>query len=555
MSALYIMFNPIQKSYILSVGFLLLAMCSLQQVAAQEKDFAELQYAKRLSKQFPDSAFLLLKEVYTRSLEKKDKLATATCLQQMGQISYYLGNYPQALDFHLQADKIFREENSPVNTAANLNDMGILYYYNKQLSLARRQYEEALQMYSKARNGEGIADTYGRIGHLYEKRQQYDSAFYYQRMALGQYNSISQKQGMAKIYENIGSIYEDLEHYDSAQYYFTRSLALYNEAHEGVASIEVLNNLGDIYRKTGKYADALAQTNQALQMSIKVNDLYQIGAAYRDLGKTYHLLKQYDSAYYYLELSRRNTIDIYSKENNRQTAFLSVLYDISKKNAEIVSLGNQQKITRIVTVATIVVIVLLIILGVVTFSRQKLKIKNEQIQAAQTRHLYETQKELMQLEIKNKVIQETKLIEELDAKSKELSKHTLHAIQKNKLVEDLRDRLEIMVKDDKRDQKRQLQQLIHQINVNANQEQHWKEFREIFEQVHQQFFDKLKETCNDLTGNDLRLVALIKLNMASKDMATLLGISMDSLRVARYRLRKKINLTEGESLTAFIQSI
>ncbi|MBN9296200.1 MAG: tetratricopeptide repeat protein [Filimonas sp.] len=549
------MFQSISTCCIRFICFLLVAIGGVQPVQSQEKDFAELQYAKRLSKQFPDSAFLLLKEVYTRSLEKKDKLATATCLQQMGQISYYLGNYPQALDFHLQADKIFREENSLVNIAANLNDMGILYYYNKQLGLARKQYDEALQIYQRIHNGEGTADTYGRIGHLYEKRQQYDSAFYYQRMALSQYNSISQKQGMAKIYENMGSIYEDLERYDSAQSYFSRSLALYNEAHEGIASIEVLNNLGDIYRKTGKYAEALVQTRQALSESLKVNDLYQIGAAYRDLGKTYHLLKQYDSAYYYLELSRRNTIDIYSKENNRQTAFLNVLYDIGKKNAEIISLGNQQKINRVVTIATIVVIALFIVLGWVTFSRQKLKIRNEQMEAAQTRRLYETQKEIMELEIKNKAIQETKLMEELDTRSKELSKHTLHIIQKNKLVDDLRERLEVMVKDDKRDQKRQLQQLIHQINLSANQEQHWSEFREIFEQVHQQFFDKLKEYCNELTGNDMRLVALIKLNMASKDMATLLGISMDSLRVARYRLRKKINLTEGESLTSFIQSI
>src|SRR5262245_10474742 len=75
----------------------------------QENDRAELAYAQRLSQQFPDSAFLLLKEMYSQSLAKKDRAGTAICLQQMGQICYYLGNYPQALDFHLQADKIFRE--------------------------------------------------------------------------------------------------------------------------------------------------------------------------------------------------------------------------------------------------------------------------------------------------------------------------------------------------------------------------------------------------------------------------------------------------------------
>jgi len=51
------------------------------------------------------------------------------------------------------------------------------------------------------------------------------------------------------------------------------------------------------------------------------------------------------------------------------------------------------------------------------------------------------------------------------------------------------------------------------------------------------------------------VVALLKMNMESQDIATLLGISQDSLRVVRYRLRKKLNLQQGESLTAFIQSL
>src|SRR6266850_2082513 len=109
------------------VGLLLFISGSGQ---TQENDRVELAYTQRLSQQFPDSAFLLLKEMYSQSIVKKDRASTAICLQQMGQICYYLGNYPQALDFHLQADKIFREGGHREPIAANLDDMGILYYYN-----------------------------------------------------------------------------------------------------------------------------------------------------------------------------------------------------------------------------------------------------------------------------------------------------------------------------------------------------------------------------------------------------------------------------------------
>jgi tetratricopeptide (TPR) repeat protein len=524
-------------------------------VYAQENDRADLVYTQRLSKQFPDSAFLLLKEMYEQSLNRKDRLGTGICLQQMGQICYYLGNYPKALDFHEQADKLYRAEGDRERVAANLDDMGLLYYYNRQMPLARKQYDEALGIYREIGNAGGMADTYGRIGHLYEKRQLYDSAFFYQRQALLQYSKIAHKQGMAKIYENMGSIFEDLARYDSSWYYFANSLELYEQAGEEVASIEVVNNLGDIYRKTGRYREAIVQTRKALLLAEKTNDLYEKGAAYRDLGKAYDLLHQEDSAYHYLELSRRATLDIYSKENNRQTAFLSVLFEIDKKNDEIVKLENARKITSIVTTAVVIVVVLLVVLGWVIFSRQRMKIRNERLQSEQNRQMHEAQRGLMQGELANRQLQEDRLVEELEVKRKGLTSYTLHVIQKNQLLENLRDRLSFLVKEDKRDQKKQLQQLIQQINQNFNHDQYWDEFRETFEQVHQQFFDSLKRHSDDLTGNDLRLLSLIKLNLTSGDIATLLGISTDSLRVSRYRLKKKLNLGVEESLTAFVQSV
>src|ERR1700742_3289538 len=147
------------------VAALILAAVWSLGVYAQENDRADLVYTQRLSKQFPDSAFLLLKEMYEQSLNRKDRLGTGICLQQMGQICYYLGNYPKALDYHEQADKLFRAEGDKERVAANLDDMGLLYYYNRQMPLARKQYDEALRIYRETGNVGGMADTYGRIGH------------------------------------------------------------------------------------------------------------------------------------------------------------------------------------------------------------------------------------------------------------------------------------------------------------------------------------------------------------------------------------------------------
>jgi len=76
-----------------------------------------------------------------------------------------------------------------------------------------------------------------------------------------------------------------------------------------------------------------------------------------------------------------------------------------------------------------------------------------------------------------------------------------------------------------------------------------------FEQVHQHFFTRLKEACPDLSSAELKLCALIRLNLNMKESATILGISPTSVKTARYRLRKKLNLSQEESILDYLLKI
>ena len=495
----------------------------------------------------PDSLFLALKSRYAQSIERKNDIDAANYLQQMGAVCYHLGRYPQALDLMLQAGKLYRSAGKPALLAANLNELGILYYYTRQPARARQQYDEALSIYRSLNDRAGMAVTSGKIGHLYEKEHQYDRAFQYQRQALQYYRERADRPGVAKIYENLGSIFEDLARYDSARYYFENALQLYGQTNE-TSRIEVLNNLGDVLRKTGRYRESLQQTRKALALAQKTGETYQLNSAYYDLSKAFNLMGVNDSAYHYLIQSRKYQTAIYSEESTKQLTLLETLYDIERKNSEIEKLTNARQLTNTITVAGVTVILLLVALGSVIISRQRLKLRTEQAANEQNTRIYEKQNELMQAELRNQRL-------DLEVKAKELSTHTLHIIQKNQLLDDLRTKLDEIVTDDKRDQKKQLKQILQQINQSFSHDQHWDEFRTIFEQVHQTFFDRLKEHSDALTATDLRLVALLKMNYNSTDIATLLGISSDSLRVMRYRLRKKLHIQPGDNLTNFIQSI
>lgn len=508
-----------------------------------------------LSTEYPDSAYTLLKTRIAKARQEQNRIDEAMCLQQMGQVLYHEGNYTAAIDRLLEAQKIFSEEKQSRHLAQTLNYLGNIYYYNKQPQQAMAEFNEALALFRKLNDDRGIAESYGEIGHIYEKKMVYDSAYQFQQLAMSHLLHSGDSASLAKIYENIGSIMEDQARYDSSLYYYQRSLKLNEQFHNSIAQIEIINNLGDIYRKTGQYAVGLEYSRRAVTMSKELNEKYQLSSAYRDMGRTYGLMKQYDSAYYYTELARVSFKEVYDTENTKEIALIQVLFDTEKKNAEIIKLNGEKKVNVIIIAASVIIFLLLLLLAVLIYLRQKLKIKTEQEIRATQQQVYETENGLLEAELKNKQLQETNLKQQLDIKSKELSSHLLHLIQKNEVLETMKTDLNELLKDDKRDHKKQLKQVVHKINISVSQDTYWGEFRTIFEQVHESFFDKVRAVCPDLTPNDLRLIALLKMNLSSSDITTLLGISPDSLRVIRYRLRKKLKLEQGDSLTGFLQSI
>lgn len=527
--------QSIQKSTLLCLLYII-TNCSAVYAKAIEKGLID-----SLIKKQPNAAFIKIKTSLNKSLSQNDSISAATCYLYLAELFYYQAAYPQAVDYYYKADHIFRKSYDLPNLAKTLNKTGEAYYYGKQYEISLTKFREALSIYKKLSNTKGIAESYGLIGQTYEKSGKYAQAMKYQQLALREFHKTKDKTGIAKIYENLGSIYEDEPKMDSALKYYNLALNLNKINANDLAQIEIINNIGDVYRKTGRYGEALGYTRKAGQMALAMNDQYQLSSAYRDLSKNFDLMKRYDSAYHYSELGRNIFLRIFTEDTNKQMALLQTLFELQQKDIAITGFEKEKKANQFIIAATVLIVILLALLAASIISRQRLKIRNEQQLNEQNHALYLAQKDAIEAE--------------LELKSKELTSNTLHVIQSNQFLEELRTELEEMIKDDKRDQKKRLQQIVKMINQSTSRDKHWKEFSNLFEQIHHTFFENLKKYSEELTASDLRLVALIKMNLNSKDMATLFGISQDSLRVARYRLRKKLNIPQGENLSTFIQAL
>jgi len=94
-------------------------------------------------------------------------------------------------------------------------------------------------------------------------------------------------------------------------------------------------------------------------------------------------------------------------------------------------------------------------------------------------------------------------------------------------------------------------ELENEIDTNS-----WKEFELRFQDVHQNFYEKLQKLFPDLTPSERKLAAFLKLNMSSKEISVITGQSIRSLEVARYRLRKKLGITNQDvNLIGFLSDL
>ncbi|MDX5477127.1 MAG: hypothetical protein LPJ98_01620, partial [Cyclobacteriaceae bacterium] len=312
---------------------------------------------------------------------------------------------------------------------------------------------------------------------------------------------------------------------------------------------------GDIGRKKKQKEEALQYYFEALELSRDLQEPYQESSALRDIARTYADFEDFGLAYAYLDSSRMVYQKLFSTETATQQVLIDDLFMLKVKEQQITELQNEKAYNQIIRWILTILLLLLIGLAGVAYSRQRIKAITEKKMMEQQKQLFEASNKLMEAELAQRKLEEEKLSRELDANSKALTAETLHVVEKNRMLADIQERLKGAIDDDAKVQKKKIKNILKMIEHNFAQDTDWEDFKISFEKVHEDFFKKLHAYSQELSPADLRLASLMKMNLGSKDIASILGISQYSLRISRYRLRKKLNLEKGESLQQFILSI
>ncbi len=504
-------------------------------------------------------------------------------------------NPEEGLIYAMQALSLAEEQNYEQGKLVSMRQIADIYWGKTDLEAALNYANQAKNLAMKIDNKKEYAEVNLIIGKVYTDLGEYEKSSELNFEALKIFEMEKDKAGEGKALSRIGSIYYEQEKYDKALEYYLNSLSIAREINDQVGISRGLNNVAVVYADKKEFRNFEKNINEAININIKNGRRLWEGINYLNLGVAYNIYHNLDSAYFYIQqsisiftelnniprllvayvilsnyyseindsekslyyanksfqmgktdqlktavhIAARRLREIYFEQGNLEKAYkyISIEYqmkdslDIEKSITRLSQLEliyqfeketqekkiKQQRKDYIYGLIITVIIFLFVIIIVLLLTRQRIRRKNA-------------------------IIQNKQFKSEIEIKNKELTFHVMILMRKNETLLEIADKLmEIRDEAVKDETKTAIKKIARELNRNIDNKI-WEEFEIRFKQLHHTFYKNLIQSFPTLSPQEQRLCAFLRLNMTTKEIAELNGQQINTIEVARFRLRKKLGI-------------
>ncbi len=363
--------------------------------------------------------------------------------------------------------------------------------------------------------------------------------------------AIAKKDTSSILFLNIlsGNNYALVNEYDKALHHLSEAnnlIKVYSSP-SGLRKADLYYSLGRLlfYRKD--YKEAIKFLEQSFPYIQQFNMLGYESKANYFLSQIYDEYGNKELAYKYLHQSiiLNDSLAIQEKSNEIQRIKNHTELMNYRQQLQIAQQKSEIERTRAILIIVMLVFVLLIIVFILFYINRKKQLRELKIK--------QLNQKLENEEVSNK-LEKLKLEKQMEEKEREIATTQLLISEKNKVLKQMLDAFKpyYLTKEISEKAWKKMETFV---SSNLWKENEWEKSKIHFEKVHPDFFKNLKAHCPDLTENDLRLCAYIRIGMRNKQIAEMLSIDPKSVISNRYHLKKKIKLTKEESLDDFIRDI
>ncbi|PTX45314.1 tetratricopeptide repeat protein [Christiangramia gaetbulicola] len=484
-----------------------------------------------------DSAFYYYQRLEAFLADKGYSKQRYRILLDMGNTYLTQGQSDRAMETYLEiAEASELDEDAQYRFYADISIAGIY--------LDSEDYEKALKRFQKIReqytvkdstriellpycviyNNEGIANE--NIGKLKEAEELY-------RKAIKLSEELDEPYYLANAYSNMGSLEVKRENFNKALVWHKKALEIRKESNYTLGICQSQTHIGIIYLKLDQVKEGEEYLQASLESAMQMGYEKQVIENSEALKTVYENREDFEKAYQMQKLEMESRNNVFNEESikNQERLKAKYEYQLQKQIEE-----KKREFRETVYKFIFGILLLLLIIAFILFRLQKIKTRQTRLQ--------------------NENIKKEKhlLHQELDYKNKKLMSNLMFLLQKNEMISGLIEKLREAKKLTKAQCDKALSEMIRQLKYSHNNES-WEEFDLYFQEVHSEFYEKLSSNYQ-LTPNEMKLAAFTKLKLSSKEISSLTGQSIRTIDVGRYRLRKKLGITNSEvNLTTFLNSI
>ncbi|MEM9075949.1 MAG: tetratricopeptide repeat protein [Bacteroidota bacterium] len=485
-----------------------------------------------------EEAYEIAKSIFEN---RSDSIKLSKCLNNLARPLVEQGKYEKALRNSIKALKInelLDEDKTMIigNYMAIGNIYSVMGNFNKSL--------EYYKMAEKVAINERLAFRLAQVRHnigsnmMWLKRNEDAVGYFEQNLAF--YEEAKNQLRIAITLTSMGANYFEMDNIAEAKPCFERSLRIAKNLGNPEGAAHNARNLGRIAMKENSPKKALDYYTTGMNTSLKTNSKGILAADYNNISSAYVAMSNYKKAFYYFEKHKNLSDSLLNAKNTEKLNELEIQYQTEKKEAalalqeeEIKTLNeksradNLQKGLYAGGMASALALFGLSVFGY----RQRIK---------RNRIAREKQEEIYKQEIAHK--------------QKELASQTLHLVQKNTFIQELKENLENL-KNSPEKFKAEFRRIVMLLKKENASDKDWEVFKTYFADVHNDFDQKLKTLYADISEKEIRLAAFLRMNLTTKEIAATLNVLPDSILKSKYRLKKKLNLDKETDLTSFLNTL
>jgi tetratricopeptide (TPR) repeat protein len=507
-------------------------------------------------------------ESYNLSVQEKyDEGRLNACLN-LALIYYLKSDLAKAMQYALEAKDLAERLGLNSQLAISLDAIGIIFYEIGDKQKSSEYFYESIRIYEDLKDKNGMGQTYCRIGTLYFDQKEFDKALEYYTRSVQLAREIDSQEGISSNLHNVAKVFAAKKEYKQAIQNYNEAILINRKM--GYLRLEGSNylDLSEVYTNMGDFARALVYIEKARLLFEKLGNQLRIAKCLLSSAeinlKTGNTDKGINSALNALEIAKkrgyRETIldaaRILHKAymNKSDTGYAYRYYLLENQWKDSLSIGERQKtLTKLelqyqfekneqkekIKQQRRTVLVSIIILCLVFSIVIIVLILNH-----------------IRLKAKKSLLEKESLEKELEFKKKELTINVLSLMKKNEFISDISEKLLSLAKESgSPDTKSAIRKIGRELQK-GQEDELWKEFTLRFKEVHSDFYNTLISKYPNLSPNEQKLCAFLRLNMTSKEISELTGQSVSTIEIARHRLRQKLGINSSDiNLITFLSQL